>query len=445
MKREAPVRFIPLHLGGILLGIVLWASFGPSAIAAETATRATNRPTVPDAAATAVPGARLDYPPGKPPQFWSVALAESVMARWPDYTQAYFNSWTYVNGYMFCGFERLWRDTGDRRYFDYIKRYLDQFVDAQGEFQSVTNARGQLRPMRFDNLDNMMTGNTLVMLYETTKDPRYRKAADRIRRALDGYPRNHDGGFWHARSLPGQMWIDGIFMGQMFLTRYGKSIGDAAYAWDEATKQIIVYARRAQKGDSGLYLHGLYEPGHGSKECRWADPRTGLSPEVWSEGLGWYALIVAETLADLPKAHPRRAEVEDIFRRLAAGLKRTQDAQSGRWFQVVDKGDQPDNWTDTSGSAMFTYAIAKGIELGLLDHQAFASVVEKGYKAIIANAKINERGLADIASACDGVGVQTNYARYIHYKQSLNAKEAVAGFLWAAEIVERPQLEKIKK
>jgi unsaturated rhamnogalacturonyl hydrolase len=136
-----------------------------------------------------------------------------------------------------------------------------------------------------------------------------------------------------------------------------------------------------------------------------------LSPEVWSEGLGWYALIVAETLADLPKGHPRRAEVEDIFRRLATGLKRTQDAPSGRWFQVVDKGDQPDNWTDTSGSAMFTYTIAKGIELGLLDHKEFASVVEKGYQGITANAKINERGLVDISSACDGVGVQTNYAR----------------------------------
>jgi rhamnogalacturonyl hydrolase YesR len=220
---------------------------------------------------------------------------------------------------------------------------VDQFVDAQGEFQSVTNARGQLRPMHFDNLDNMMTGNTLVMLYETTKDPRYRKAADRIRRALDGYPRNNDGGFWHAKSMPGQMWIDGIFMGQMFLTRFGKSIGDSSYAWDEATKQIVVYARRAQKGDSGLYLHGLYEPGYGAKECRWADPKTGLSPEVWSEGLDWYALIVAETLADLPKEHARRSEVEDIFRRLAAGLKRAQDAKSGRWFQVVDKGDQPDN------------------------------------------------------------------------------------------------------
>ena len=126
---------------------------------------------------------------------------------------------------------------------------------------------------------------------------------------------------------------------------------------------------------------------------------------------------------------------------LAAGLKRTQDPQSGRWFQVVDKGDQPGNWTDNSGSAMFTYTLAKGIELGLLDKAEYAPVVAKGYAGITANARINDRGLLDIYSACDGVGVQNSYDRYIHYKQSVNAKEAVAGFLWATAIVEKPRLE----
>ncbi|MCX5644260.1 MAG: glycoside hydrolase family 88 protein [Phycisphaerae bacterium] len=154
---------------------------------------------------------------------------------------------------------------------------------------------------------------------------------------------------------------------------------------------------------------------------------------------------MVETLADLPKDHAKRVEMEDIFRRLAAGLKRTQDARSGRWFQVVDKGDRPDNWTDTSGSAMFTYTIQKGIEIGLLDGKEYAPVVEKGYKGITENARINDKGLVDIYSACDGVGVQTSYDRYINYKKSLNAKEAVAGFLWATALVERPELEKLRK
>jgi unsaturated rhamnogalacturonyl hydrolase len=77
----------------------------------------------------------------------------------------------------------------------------------------------------------------------------------------------------------------------------------------------------------------------------------------------------------------------------------------------------------------------------LLDRAGYTPVVEKGYQGITQNAKINEQGLLDIYSACDGLGVQSNYDRYINYKKSVNAKEAVAGFLWATAIVEKPRLE----
>jgi len=423
-----------------LLAAVAWAAC-PSTLSAQSASLTDDRkPT-----ASADPRAHLDYAPGQAPKFWSVAAADTVMARWPDFTKAYFNGWTYVNGYELHGFELLYRATGNTNYFNYAKRYVDQCVDADGNFRYLINAKGQTNKPSFGNLDNMMTGDTLVMLYEETKDERYKRAAETIRRALDDYPRNRDGGFWHNQRMNGQMWIDGIFMGEMFLLRYGKSIGDSQYCWDEVTKQITVFAKRAQRGDSGLYLHGIFEPGHGGNAPKWADPQTGLSPEVWSEGLGWYALVVAEALADLPKDHPRRAEVEDVFLRLAAGLKHAQDPKSGRWFQVVDKSDRPDNWTDTSGSAMFTYALARGIELGLLETAEYAPVVRSGYRGITENAKINEQGLLDVYSACDGVGVQVDYAHYINFKKSINAKEAVAGFLWATAIVEKPELEKLKR
>lgn len=428
---------VPTWLASVLLCV------GAACVGyAEETPHVDSRLPLEDAAATAVPDAHLEYAPGQSPEFWSVATAETIMARWPDYSKAYFNSWTYVNGYALCAFERLYEDTGDQRYLDYIQRYIDQFVDQRGQFcDDVINSKGTPQKIGFTNLDNMMTGNTLVLLYERTGDKRYRTAATTIRRVLDNYPRNSDGGFWHARSLPGQMWIDGVFMGQMFLTRYGKSVGDTDYAFREAARQILTYDRRAQKSGSGLHYHGVYEPGHGERECRWADPVTGLSPEVWSEGEGWYALVVVETLAELPADHPDRAAVEKVFRSLAGALKRTQDPATGRWYQVVDRGDRPDNWTDTSGSAMFTYALQRGINLGLIDGTEYASVVQRGYEGIAAKAKINARGLVDVYSACDGLGVQRDYDQYIHSKQVMNAKEAVAGFLWATEIVERPRLK----
>ncbi|MDH6310971.1 rhamnogalacturonyl hydrolase YesR [Dysgonomonas sp. PFB1-18] len=399
-----------------------------------------------DAAASTVPGARLDYKQGEAPELWSVATAQSTMARWPDYTKAYFNAWTYVNSYMACGFERLYKDTGDKTYLEYIKRYIDNFIDKDGNFIAVANEKGIVRaPNVCDNLDNMMPGNSLVMLYEHYKDKRYKKAADYILHCMKNYPGNNDGGFWHSRGMHGQMWIDGIFMGQMFLLRYGRSIGDSKYAYDEAIRQITAYAKRGERGNSGLYVHGIYEAGHGNRECRWATAENPQSSDVWGEGLGWYALVLVEALETIPPKHKGYNELKDIYIRLAKGLKNTQDPKTGGWYQVVDKGDQPDNWIETSGSAMFTYAIQQGINLGILKKEDYSEVVKNGYNAIVNHAKINERGLVDIYEACDGLGVQTSYEKYINYRKSLNAKEAYVGFLWATEIVERDTIKKSKR
>jgi unsaturated rhamnogalacturonyl hydrolase len=104
------------------------------------------------------------------------------------------------------------------------------------------------------------------------------------------------------------------------------SLGDAAYAFDEAVRQVTVCARRSEKAGTGLYLHAWTDR---IATHPWADPVTGASTDVWSDGLGWYALLLADALAVLPKDHAGRPAVEDIYRRMAAGLKRTQDAGGG--------------------------------------------------------------------------------------------------------------------
>jgi rhamnogalacturonyl hydrolase YesR len=193
-------------------------------------------------------------------------------------------------------------------------------------------------------------------------------------------------------------------------------------------------ANHCRKGNSGLFLHA-YDEG---KRSAWANPATGLSPEVWSEGLGWYALILVETLWLMPPDHPEQPKIMDIYRELAQGLARVQDARTGLWYQVVDKGDRADNWHDTSGSAMFVYALQQGIDLGYLSAAQYRGVVTKGYAGIRSKAVVNTQGLVDIYDACDGVCVQKSYEDYIHYPRVVNAKEAVGGVLWAAISVEKP-------
>ena len=376
-----------------------------------------------------VPEAHLEYPPGKSPKFWSKATAETIMQRYPDYRSAYWKDWTYVQGYMFCGFEMLYRVTGDKRYLGYMRRYIDQFVDDRGNYTGDS----------LTNLDNLMTGTSIAALYEHTRDERYQTAARQFRRVFDTYPRS-DGQFWHGNKSP-NMWIDGIFMGQMFLLRYGRVIGDATYCYDEVARQITAFAKHCAKGNTGLYYHAWTEA---PEKTKWANPANGLSPEVWSEGLGWYALVLAEALAEFPKGHAHREALEDIFRRLMAGLARTQDQASGGWFMIVDKGDQSGNWIDPSGTAMFVYSMQRGIELGLLSHEVFDPVVRRGYRSLLSFARINEQGLVDIHGAGDGITIKKDFETYVSVPRIVNAKEAVAGFLWATAIMEKAELSKLK-
>lgn len=355
---------------------------------------------------------------------WSIALADTILSRYPDPDTIPYRRWCYVQGYVLCGFEKLWEYSGDPRYFDYLKKFADQHVTADGDIHDFSG----------ESLDDMMAGTAIVAAYERTGQQKYRLAADKIRASFDDYPRNSDAGFWHSRSLPHEMWIDGVFMGQMFLTRYGSAIGDRDYCLDEATRQILTLAGHCRKGESGLFLHAYDE----SRGVAWADPATGLSPEVWSEGLGWYALILVETLRVLPLEHPGRAEVMNILLDLVEGLRKTQDPASGLWYQVVDKGELADNWHDTSGSAMFVYAVQRAIELGYVSPERYAPVVASGYAGLISKARIGDDGRVDIYDACDGVCVQRSYADYVNYPKRVNAKEAVGSFLWATAVVEKP-------
>jgi rhamnogalacturonyl hydrolase YesR len=354
----------------------------------------------------------------------SIALADTIMARHPDPLTIRDKRWCYVHGYVLAGFEKLFQSTKNPKYFNYIRKYVDSHVTTEGEVPAFTG----------ESLDDMMAGTSIVAVFEQTGDARYRKAAERICRSIVDYPRNSDGGYWHARNLPHEMWIDGVFMGQMFLTRYGAAIGERDMCFAETTRQISIMADRLAKGNSGLYLHGYDE----ARKVSWADKSTGLSSDVWSEGLGWYALMLPEALSLMNAAHPGRPKVESILRGLVEGLARVQDPKTGLWCQVVDKGSRPDNWHDTSGSAMFVYAIQRAVELGLVDAARFRPVAEKGYAGVKTKARTGSDGLVDVHDACDGVCVQNSYEDYINYKRVVNAKEAVGGVLWAATIMEKP-------
>jgi len=347
---------------------------------------------------------------------YSELLSSTLMKRYPNPDMYPYRSWCYPQGFMLWGMKMLWEYTGDAKYYDYIILYADTHVDGNG---NINKFKG-------NSMDDMQAGSVIAWAYGQTGAKKYKKACKTIRNAFNDYPRNSRGGFWHERGK-NEMWVDGVFMGQMFLAHYGYYIGEKEYCYGESAKQLAIICELCRKGNTGLILHAIAE----HKDAEWADPVTGLSPEVWSEGLGWYALILAEVLAVFDKNHPEREILITQYKQLLESLKHHQDKHTGLWHQVVDKGDRPDNWHDTAGSAMFMYSIMKAVKMNIVSRLDYGECIQKAYKGLVRKARLNDGNLVDIYDACDGLCVQESYDIYVNYIQKINAKEAVAAFLWA--------------
>ncbi|MET9762427.1 glycoside hydrolase family 88 protein [Streptomyces sp. NPDC006372] len=364
---------------------------------------------LPAAAPAVAAGVRPASRPAAAPD-WSVALVDSTMAR---YTPSTLGNWSYPVGLYLYGQYLTYRRTHEARYLTYIKDYVDRFVKSDGSMDQP-----------FNSLDSMQAGRLLVILHHETGDDRYRKAAKKIRDRLNTFPRTSDGGFWHAdtASRAGQLWADGVYMVNPFLVEYGKEFGDRTYANDEAAQQLALYGGHLQVA-SGLLKHAYDE----SKSVSWADPQTGLAPEHWCRAVGWYSMAITDVLDAIPANHPRRAQLLRIFRKLAAGLEKYQDPATGRWFQVIDKGDSSGNWTETSCSSMFTYALDRGAQKGYLDRH-YEAVARRGYQGVLAKLSIGTDGRTELADISEGTNVG-DYAYYIARKRATNDFHGLGAFL----------------
>jgi unsaturated rhamnogalacturonyl hydrolase len=350
------------------------------------------------------------------PADWSVAVIDSTMKR---YTPATIGGWSYPVGLYLYGQYLVYKRTHNPAYLAYIKAWADRFVDASGHISQS-----------FDSLDSMEPGRVLVALHHETGDPRYAKAAAQIRARLNTYPRTSDGGFWHAdtSSRAHQLWGDGTFMVNPFLVEYGQEFQDTAYADTETVKQLTVYASHLQQS-SGLLRHAYDE----SKTVSWADKNTGLSPEVWCRADGWYGMAIMDVLDKTPSSQPGRAKLLTVLQKFAAGIERYQDPVTGRWFQVVDKGSQAGNWTETSCSSMFTFTLSRAAQQGYIDAH-YAAVAQKGYQGVLAKISVGSDGLTNLKTISVGTNVG-DYAYYIARAQATNDFHGLGAFLLMNEQV----------
>ncbi|WP_276352249.1 glycoside hydrolase family 88/105 protein [Cohnella caldifontis] len=342
---------------------------------------------------------------------WAEKACEALMAKFePENLPP--DRFHYHQGVFLSGMEKCWQATGKQAYLDYIKRWVDSQVLEDGS----------IRKYHADELDDIQPGILLFNLYEQTEDERYAKALHTLVPLLKAWKKNPSGGFWHKERYPNQMWLDGLYMAGPIAVQYAKTFGASEY-FDLMTFQALLMAEHTHDPKTGLLYHGWDE----TKAAPWADPVTGRAPEFWGRAIGWYAVAVLDMFEYLPEDHLDKPKLVRILQDLLVALTKYQDAVTGLWYQVVDKGDRPDNWLENSCSSLYAYAIAKAVRMGYLDAR-YLPYAWKGYQGVIDTLTFDENGHVVIGRICIGTGIG-DYAHYIARPTSENDLHGAGAFL----------------
>ncbi|KAJ6476229.1 Six-hairpin glycosidase-like protein [Mycena sanguinolenta] len=239
-------------------------------------------------------------------------------------------------------------------------------------------------------MDRLSSGNGLMNLYAATGNTTYRTAYDGLRASINTNSRNADGGLWYF-VYPNWSYLDGMYSLAPFYTYYdafldprnGTALADMMHQLDLLWTHCAFNAL-ANGTAAGLLVHGYDD----SKTAVWADPVTGASPHVWGRSLGWYTMALVDTLEILSAPlHPAEwALLHTRFGQLADAVRAAVDPASGAWWQILDQPGRAGNYIESSGSAMFVYALLKGVRLGYLQNDSktkYTDVASRAYEYIV--------------------------------------------------------------
>jgi unsaturated rhamnogalacturonyl hydrolase len=332
------------------------------------------------------------------PLEWSTRMANSQMQRDGkklEVAPAGDGWWDYTTGLYADALIRLSDATGYPGYEKYAEATIGSFIGPTGKIATYEKKRPKPKPSPGKpvptptpdeglpkvkipySLDDVQSGVATLKLYDITHDERYHKAADILRQQLRVHPRTPEGGFWHKAVYPNQMWLDGLYMGDVFYADYAARF-DEPKDFDDVAKQFTLIGDHTYDPRTGLFYHAWDE----DKKQVWANPKTGDSPSFWGRAIGWYAMALVDVLDVMPKDHPDRPAMLDLVQKMAGGILKNQDPKTGVWWQVTDKPGKPHNYLEASSSCMFVYFLAKAVNNGYLPRTDIPAI-RTAYQGII--------------------------------------------------------------
>ena len=276
------------------------------------------------------------------------------------------SKWNYIDGCMIKAVLEMYAISKDEKYLKFADDFIDYRVAEDGTIDGYSIGE--------KNIDNVNAGKTLFELYDITGKEKYRKAIDLVYSQIAIMPRCESGNFWHKDIYPWQVWLDGTYMAQPFYmeyeTRYNKMQGCI-----DSYKQFMNIQKHMRDETTGLYYHGYDE----SRQMYWADPVTGCSPNFWLRAMGWFMVAMVDVLERMDE------QLYNEYRGIMAQLRQTiedvhkfQDEETGMFWQVMDHPGVEGNYLETSGTALFAYAVLKGVRLGYLPKR-MAAWAEKAF------------------------------------------------------------------
>jgi unsaturated rhamnogalacturonyl hydrolase len=361
---------------------------------------------------------------------WSVRMANTVLSR-SDSLIYYVDrnpKWAYDVAFLGMAVDRLGKTNS--RYSKYMEDWVNHFVKPDG---SVTDYK-----LTEYNLDRIFPGRNVMTVYKRHPDQKYKIALDNFIEQLKTHPKTQSGGYWHKKIYPSQMWLDGIFMASTYMAQYAKEFNKPQW-FDSACLQVKMIYEKTLDPSTGLLMHAWDE----SRSQKWCDPVTGKSHYPWSRATGWYILAIEDILEYLPEDHSDRPALIDILQKTCEALLKVRDPESGLWYQVLDQGGREGNYLEGSGSAMYTYAFARGAHKGYLDKK-YLDIAEKSFDGIIKELiTVNQKGDLTMHNICGGCGLGGNpyrdgsYEYYVNEKHIDNDTKGVAPFILAAIELDR--------
>jgi len=371
----------------------------------------------------------------------SQRMALSVMNRYGP-LQA---RWHYEHGLVLQSIFLLGRRTEQEEFRRYVKKIYDTMISPNGEILGYREGEY--------SLDQINPGKTLFPLYTQYGEEKYHKAIDKLMEQLRGQPRTKSGGFWYKKIYPWQIWLDGLYMQAPFYAQYTKEFGEYAGAecgagnsgadFADVALQFSLIESKARDQQTGLLYHAWDE----SRRQRWVNPNTGCSTQFWGRAMGWYCMAIADTLDFIPPSSEHAETLRTIARRLFEPLLKYQDADTGLWFQVLDMGRAPKNYTESSASSMFIYFLLKMIRLHIAtnsDAEHIKAAAKKAYRGLL-KYKIRKdlSGELHLTGTCKEAGLggepyrDGSYEYYVNESTAINDFKGIGPFILASMEYER--------